>query len=301
MSEIVLHGLDGSNPLGLLAALGVLRSLGSQGVDARLHWTQQGWWRPVLTGPDSLDDVVDALEAERLAWADEPALTYSYTDAKGKIQRELKPPPAEFRRFLAQVLDSDRARSLRQIGAYASELVTDNNGNTKPTALHFAAGQQRFLDICVEIQREADRDRLRNALQGPWVEHKTKSLSWDSSVFRDYALRARDPSGDKKGSVTGAEWLAFLGLALFPVAPTTSPRGVRLQTTGCTGGWKDGSFTWPLWGLPATEATVRSLLLVGDRWSARQRAVLGVQAVFTASIRRSDQGGYGSFTPARPT
>jgi hypothetical protein len=42
-----------------------------------------------------------------------------------------------------------------------------------------------------------------------------------------------------------------------------------------------------------------SLLRVGaTRWTARERAALGISEVLGAKILRSDQGGYGSFTPS---
>ncbi|RME25628.1 MAG: hypothetical protein D6798_08520 [Deltaproteobacteria bacterium] len=300
MHPIPLTAIDGTNPIGFLAAVGTLRSCAGQGVDARLSWVDEGRWRPVIHGVPSPEDLVALLDAERIAWSDEPALTYTYPDAKGRPQAEIKPPPAEFRRFLREVLASGRRRSIEQVGAYASDVVVDNNGNTKPTALHFAAGQQRFLDAVTDIHAHAGPDALRAALFGPWTEHPVKSLSWDATVFRDYALRATDPSGEKKGSVPGVEWLAFVGLGLLPVAPVTSPRGPRLVTTGCTGGWKDGQFRWPLWTVPASLDAVRSLLATPLPSEPDSRRRIGIGAVFQSGIERSDQGGYGRFSPSMP-
>ncbi|HOX42949.1 MAG TPA: hypothetical protein PK668_05105 [Myxococcota bacterium] len=49
--EIELNGLDGLNPLGYLAALGALCVAHRTGErEARLKWTRQATWRPVLTG-----------------------------------------------------------------------------------------------------------------------------------------------------------------------------------------------------------------------------------------------------------
>jgi CRISPR-associated endonuclease/helicase Cas3 len=47
--EIELSGLDGTNPLGFLAALGTLVTLGNAGEkEARLSWKRRGTWVPVI-------------------------------------------------------------------------------------------------------------------------------------------------------------------------------------------------------------------------------------------------------------
>lgn len=301
MSELVLSGLDGSNPLGFLAALGALRSLEAQGEPARLSFRSLGWWRPVLHDCGDLDRVLALLDAERLAWRDELAVRYSFVDDKGREQQEIKPPPAAWRETLQQALATGSRRSLDQLAAYASELVTDNNGNTKPTALHFAAGQQRFLNVATELLDGVTPDMLREALVGPAVDRPFKSFSWDASVSRDYALRASDPSSDKKLSQPGAEWLAFLGLSAFPVFPRSGPWGLRLRTTGCTGGWKTGCLRWPLWTAPASGVTAASVISTFDHTAldATRRRARGIAIAFQCDIRRSDQGGYGTFNPAQ--
>jgi len=77
------------------------------------------------------------------------------------------------------------------------------------------------------------------------------------------------------------------------------PRGTRAVTTGCTGGWKDGCFCWPLCAVPLTAPVVRSVLgLDAQSMSRDERGARGIGAVFSSVIKRSDQGGYGSFAPA---
>jgi hypothetical protein len=122
-------------------------------------------------------------------------------------------------------------------------------------------------------------------------------LGWDGTASRDYALRASDPSTDKKQGVPGADWLAFRSLALLPVAP----QGDRIVTPGCYGGWKDGCFEWPLWTVSLEAEVVRSLLGLGDigKTKPNERKALGLGIVYQSRIKRSDQGGYGSFAPAQ--
>jgi hypothetical protein len=173
--------------------------------------------------------------------------------------------------------------------------VQDNNGNTKPTALHFTAGQA-FLTMVEALRTGIDDAALDEALHGPWrTESRLPSLSWDSSVARLHALRASDPSSEKRGSVAAANWLAVHALAFFPV---WVQRG-ELRTPGVAGGWKDSVFTWPLWNAPADARTIAALLRFDARsWNARERSALGVTTACSSGIRRSDQGGYGTFTPS---
>jgi hypothetical protein len=293
--SLPLPGLDGSNPLAFLAALGVLNAVSESSPRSMLTWELRGTWRPVLVSAyGHIDAVIDYLDADRQSCARDPALRLEY---EGK--RDLKPRPNQFREFLKQ-LAHDAApgarRSVDWVSAFATDIAVDNNGNIKPTALHFTAGQQQFLQMAGELVRLTTADDLREALVGPWQYGRALPvMGWDSTISRDYALRASDPSTDKKLGVPGADWLAIRGLAMVPAVP----KGTRILTTGCSGGWKDGRFCWPLWTARLTAASVRSLLRGQVNAMRRaERDARGIGAVFSSGIRRSDQGGYGSFEPA---
>lgn len=310
--EIMLGGLDGSNPLGFLAALGVLRVLSERaepGEAPRLFWQNQGVWRPALRSEYTREELVSALAGDIGTWENDPALELKYAKQEGseKLAHDLKPRPDRFREYLRRLLDSRderRERALAYAAAFGTETVTDNNGNVKPTALHFTAGQQELLAMVDQLVNGAkgvpgvsDSD-IQEALFGPWkYARPLPVLGWDGTASRDYALRASDPSKDKKEGVPGADWLAFRGLAFLPVAP----RGARIMTPGCYGGWKTGYFQWPLWIVPLGAEVIRSL--VGgrdlDTLATPVRAGLGIGIMYRSRIRRSDQGGYGSFAPAQ--
>jgi hypothetical protein len=136
---------------------------------------------------------------------------------------------------------------------------------------------------------------LREALLGPWKGLSTlPSLSWDATAARQYALRAGNPSKEKRGSVPAANWLGDMALSFFPVMGIRR----RLVTTRVEGGWKDSTFSWPLWSPPASSRTIASLLRLDILGlPTRDREALGVSEVLKARILRSDQGGYGSFSP----
>lgn len=302
-------GLNAENPLGFFAALGLLRVLDDH---ARLHrlptprlaFVDRGYpaaeYETSLTRPELEQAVLD----DAAACANDPVLGLAYDDSgarvgttsKGAI-RDLKPRPVLARVILEEAAGASR-RSADVAAAAFTEIVTDNNGNAKPTAFHFTAGQQEFLSMLSMLREALSVEHLTEALDGPWLSHSPlPSLSWDSSAARFYALRANDPSSEKKGSVPGAYWLGSVGLTALPVL---ARRG-RLETTGVRGGWKTGSFVWPVWSQPASFAAVRTLLSVDwSRENARARSAVGVLTVLRSRITRSDQGGYGAFSPAEP-
>lgn len=300
MSSIVLTGLDGSNPLGFLAALGVLNVLADHGGTPKLAW-RTGDWRPILSdgGLVDGDELLQCLVEDLATWTDDPCLVLRY--AKGRKQAwDLKPPPGEFRAYLDRLLRSTAPRRRRPLdfaAAFATETALDNNGNTKPTALHFTAGQQNFLQMIAQLRDAVARDDLAEAVFGPWRYHRALPvLGWDCSAARLYALRADDPSTAEKRGVPGADWLAFRGLPFIRVAPA----GDQILTTGCSGGWKTGRFRWPLWDVALSRDSAHVVLQTADLIDLpeAERRALGISATFVCGIRRSDQGGYGSFAPA---
>jgi hypothetical protein len=311
--SVTLTGLDGSNPLGFLAALGALRVLDERArregrAAPAMAWAEEARWIPRLEGVESMDDVVGAVLRDAEAWADEPALAFAYTRDGNRVPpdhpkaiRDLKPRPALMRQLFDEVATratrGDR-RSADMAAAFGTDVATDNNGNVKPTAFHFTAGQQTFLRMAAELRAGLREGHVVEALVGPWEgRSQLPSFSWDSTTARIYALRATDPSGEKRGSVAGANWLALVGVTFFPVAA----RGVRAPLTPCVdGGWKEAVFTWPLWTALARTATVRALLglpRLAESAPAERRART-VAAVFQCAISRSDRG-VGGFSPAQ--
>jgi hypothetical protein len=306
MNSHTLTGLDAQNPLGFLAALGLLRILDDHARRQseplpQLAFVDEGQQVAQLRshlGIDAIKGLIleDAVEqgqsrALRLAYIDQD---FADPDAPRAV-RDLKPPPAVARLYLRQMQTAPR-RDADLAAAFFSELVQDNNGNTKPTALHFTAGKQVFLTMVEALRTGVAADDINQALLGPWTNSsQLPSLSWDAAAARNYALRASNPAEEKRGSIAAANWLAVHGLGFFTVAVDRQ----RLKTTGVEGGWKDSTFSWPLWSAPATAATVMALLRCDPRrWTAKARSASSITLVLRAGILRSDQGGYGSFTPA---
>ena len=303
MTTIRLDGLEGSNPGAFLAALGVLEVLTEAGLPARLRWVEHAGWRPEVAGVQTFDQLVDAVVADLGSARDEALLAFTYpreSDKRGiEDIADLKAPPDWLRSRLVEPLAraaSAEARSAVDLcAALVAEGGVDNNGQTKPSAFHFTAGQQKFLQMVGELRRSTTREHVVEGLLGPWVNPAPlPALGWDVGNSRDYALRATDPSSDKKMSQPAVEWLGFRGLRLLPCFVVRQ----QTRTTGVSGSWKRGRFTWPLWSTWLSMDTARTACgLPLQELDAATRRAWGLVDVLSSAIHRSDQGGYGSMGP----
>jgi hypothetical protein len=300
MNDISLPALEGTNPLGFLAALGVLDALTYKTRDATLRWTDELVPHAIVSGVADRELLLDVLDQDRHGWKDSVLLGFP----KESPLKDAKPDDLLLREWFDTVsqrrdsrADSDHLCALVAEGAF------DGSGRkAKPTHLHFTAGQQQFLEMIRTLSSKVNHEYLREAICGPWTYSSfLPSLSWDARGERVYAVRATNPSNEKRLGVPGADWLAFRGLVFYPVMRTLSG---SLRTTACDREWKQSAFRWPLWSVPGSRDVVRSLVadqtLVSQQSRLRPEdlAARGVLAVLQAPIRRTDQGGYGSFGAA---
>lgn len=314
--EMVLPKLEGTNPLGFLAALGVMSCLDRAGRATTLRWTEGLVPTAVVSGAAGIDELVALVDRDRQWWAAE-SVTLGWRDLE-----DLKLAPSQLREWAKAIRDawrSDSGNRWRRDDAelwcaLVAEGAIAQKGDAKPTHLYFTAGQQRFLDMARRLASAVDVERVREAIEGPWrFDSDLPSFGWNASGDRPYALGSSDPSKAARLGIPGADWLAFLGLKFLPVAAGAPGRSGRrpLRTTGCDDDWKAGTFRWPLWLPPATPRAVAGLIgdmdVVGSESSAARRgrtrrrrtprvmAERGVSVVLESPIRRTDQGGYGSF------
>jgi hypothetical protein len=306
---LLLSGLDGSNPLAFLAAIGTLRALtlASAQLDVRMGWRQSGGaWRPwVLAGEDMdeellLNRLCDHLNVMR----DHPAL--------GRWDN-LGVRPNEFR---AYALDAfGRATMADRIWAdfaacFGCESATTRDSKkavvVEDTAFRTmsGAGHQDFLGFMRSIIASTDCELVRKALFTEWLYDDpvtNSTLRWDPADDVRHALQWRNPSGDPArktgGTMLGANRLAIEGLPAFPTAPV----GSRLETTAFARSGRRGTFlTWPIWKSLIGLDTCRSLLALDELQAEVLEPTLvrgrGVVAVYRS--QRITEGKYRSFTPA---
>lgn len=302
MSRIQLLGVDGSNPLGFLAALGLLRVVPG----AMLGFSEDGSFRAFVDSAAETEATLIAQVADDAKAAQETSAPWRFTYTKAATKKkgpqevaDLKPPPGDFKKLLLSSIESWLSGNDEAAGyaaAYGTDVAVDGNGNTKPTAFHFTAANQTFLGAVEGIRASVTREWVEKSLFEGHGEQPGSNLRWDPGSERNWALMANDPSGEGTRVDAPLEWLAFRGLPLLP----SFPRGARIVTTGVVGRGDDMTFTWPLWSVPASRQTVRSALQVDWIGSAKARAACGVFAICSSAIRRTSQG-FGNFGPSSVT
>jgi hypothetical protein len=281
---------------------------------SRLGWRREADWFAVLTTEEKLapEDLVAALVARQkqrpagreLNWARTIKTDRTcYVDALAKAKKDLQEGKRSYADFLT---------------AFASDLGTDDNDQLKPTAFYMTSGKQEFLKearnlanrlvegVSIGRRKKTSAEMFREALFGPWrYEDPQHSLGWDPSTERLHALRAKSPTKEASEGVSGAVWLAFEALPLFPCFLTEG----RLATTGFH---TEGStrqervtyLTWPLWEFPVPIDTVRSLLSLSELTEENPLGILrarGIEAVFRCErYKVKTQGSYFILRPACP-
>jgi len=306
MSEWLLIGLEGSNPLAYLAAIGSLRvsSLAFRERSHRMRWVRaEGAWRPKLMVVPDLDmETWLSGIASRMADPSEQAVFGIADDLTISI--------ADFRNFAASAASAARAteRSYADfLAAFGSEAVESRvngkkSGMVADTAFRTmsGAGHQHFLGFMRMLSCETKVEHLRAALFETWTYgDPAPSLRWDPNDDRRYALRWAEPSGDPIRTVRGANRLAVEGLACFP----TAARNGQLETTGFRREKRRGvAWTWPIWVTPVGLEVVRSMLALEELQNPvpdrRRLRLMGIEEVYRSY--RITQGKYRNFTMAQP-
>lgn len=309
---LLLNGLDGSNPLGLLAAIGVLRLLSDSNKATRIAWkvTPDGW-RPLLTGcGDSQDNLCLALQTSL-----KEASTSIFDIGKVQIadkQSNKFPFAADrlvdvFNAAVVRARAVDR-RDIDLLAAFGTELPSDKDGEFQCTSFKMVrsgdANSQGMLFYAKALRESLDRPMLDRTLFNTWdYEDEGYSLRWDPIEDQRYALRWRDPSksnaADGSGTMIAANCLAVEALRCFPVMP--SAKGAL--TTGFRDVQHQRAFSWPIWTAPLAVETVRSLLSLPDLGTTpldrSALAARGVEEVYGVRLVRPNKY-YINFSPALP-
>jgi hypothetical protein len=311
--DIICEGVPTDSVLGLLCALGTLRTLDRAWPDKNVHmaWRKAGAaWRPclwvceeTLSGgtAEKQRKVVQAL-CEDLTKADAP--WWSFADDPKMACRV-------FRKTAEEVngATNNRSREFADwLVAYGCEVfapsleedILDSDLN-----MMRRASQQLFIKSMRNLAACTTPDDIHRALFCDWLYADPKPyLRLDYRDDRTLAAyRAYDPQDrDSKEAmspivtVRGANRLAAEAMPLFPTAP--SIRG--LLTVGFTRCAGKTFLRFPLWESPATLASTVRLLghpeltaVVPDKASLQ---ALGVVAILQAGRNQSDKGGR-SFLP----
>ena len=223
MEETHLSGLEGTNPLGFLAALGVQTAFAGEDEQPCLRWSEDVTPHAVVNHGFSVERITEQALAVAACWKDSPALNPARPDgARMPKGDELKLSPDDITAYLR------RRGPIESGGGLATALLAedslDNQGVAKPSDLYFTAGQMKFLGMARTILSKVGREEMVEGLVGPWnYASHLPSLGWDVVDDRVYALRANNPAPDKKLTNPGCGNASHLG--------TKSPSGVRRART----------------------------------------------------------------------
>ena len=257
MNELRLPALTGDSPLGILAALGVLRLLSDFADDTpRLRWDRASL-TPVLcsrheniqTLVADLRTIIDGIPEGSVL----PGVGAGFPPP-GAAPDRLRLPRAELSdtsvSLLAHMPEAERSEALRWLSSLVTDLPGDDKGRGAISQSTAPSGKQSMatmLDKPLEQIRK-EPDYLRQALTGwrrvPGVtgEYLDHRAMWDATEDGGGAASMR--------GVPGATWLALMS---YPLLRTTvSARGRPLSS-----GWHavtvNGSRTYDELRLPVWE------------------------------------------------
>lgn len=245
MSRIELPALDGRNPLGFLATLGLHQLVSTHADhDATLAW------HPTTCLPSLSTERFTDLN-ELATWLVELATRLPDDVLQpgwppgfpppGEAPDKLVPPRSE----LPAVLERHRAAE-RLIGALVTDLAVNDAGRVRRTPMVAPTGKQSFSTM-LNNQADhvrADPDVLRQALTRWRRIAGTTGEGFDGAAIIG---GADDPTGRPgERAVPGAVWLAIAGLARYRLAADDRRRTIATATA-----WRrvkgDPLMIWPLW------------------------------------------------------
>ena len=255
--SLALPGLDGSNPLGFLAALGLFRVISvvlNPGC-TRLQWAPgSGTWVPNIVGCQlDADSLLNLLEANLTKQINKhPISILDKLGSSDPVQRK-----ALFQQSTVNPHEAD------WIAALASDFTSPSANNQLQTARR----DYYFGNLASVISRTS-RDHLDRAIFQPWDYADpldNQSLHLDPSEDRRHAHQWNKPAGDpdrkNSGGMLGANRLAIEAIMWF----ISLPEGEALHTIGFTGQRSYNTrWTWPIWGVPLNASTIRSTLTLAE-------------------------------------
>lgn len=261
-SGILLNGLDGSNPLGFLAAIGTAVVLQDVFPEIRLGWEQtEGGWRPSLAGCGDDEQAFSEKLSEALRDA-----SMTVFDVDNRM-------PFDAEKFSLKLRDVQSCSSIANrreadfLSSFGTELYpNEKNGLFQDTRFRMVrsgdSAGQGLPFYAKEMRKKVGIDHIQRTLFHAWDYQDTGySLRWDPIEDQRYALRWRDPSKSSQGTMLAANSLAIEALQWFP----TLLIGTQARTTGFQRlGRRETYFVWPIWTPMVGMETVRSLLALDD-------------------------------------
>lgn len=308
---IALPGLRGDDPLGFLAAVGLI-ALSEQELlpPLRLRWTEGASPAAVVEGGwGTLGELEAALDSAFRMWTAaegvlpgaDPTLPLA---KQGTGSDPMRMAPQEMARLFADAGAREHEAAdpwtARWLLALAAQTATKEKGDVVLTPFYAPTGQMALRSSLFELVADGVRK-----VGGPadaltaWV----RTSAFKGANFDERALRDAATSSNGQPANLGAPsptWLAVMGIRMFPVVE----RAGRARTVGWQAVRMRGysrSLVWPVWTTPLDAPAVRVLLAASalevavrqDRLrlaGAGALPALGVTAVFLSRRRTLSQG-----------
>jgi CRISPR-associated endonuclease/helicase Cas3 len=244
-----LHGLDGSNPLAFLAALGTLRALNRAWSDraVAMSWiVHDGRYVPKLHARDVVTEssVIDALV--RVLGADASAHPLAFLKASGTGDSTNPQSIRETFKSCADKAQRNNREPLDWLSALSSDLAPNATSQLQTVRRDY------FWGNLESIMQLTSPDHLRRTLFSIWDYSdplENRSLHIEPSEDRRHAYQWSQPSGDperkRRGGMLGANRLA---IEAFPLFQSVALNSDKLSTRGFSGNRVDDTrWTWPIW------------------------------------------------------
>jgi len=303
MPDLILTGLAGDSPIGVMSALGLFRLLAAtrERSSLRLAWSTHDPFRPILVSEEPL--TIETLIARLTEHLDN-----SMTRFDSWVSRTKALSAKEFHSWAATGLATDAAWEFAVsswVAAFGAEAAQSSEEKfvASPFDTSFAKqtfpGDFRQTIETLRANHELTVESLREAIVGPWhYKDGQHSMGWDPATVRVHAHSAEAPTKSKAQGVRGAVWLAFESLPLFPCFPTgygVLPRAFSLRN-------REVEFCWPIWDVPVGLGGLKSLLglklVTSAKPDTQDMRARGIRAVFASRRARSSKYAV-YFEPAR--
>lgn len=254
--SFVASALDGSQLLGWMAAVGSLRVLSAER-STTLNWNAAN--RAVFTG-------------------------WELGDAIEFLTERMKTPPHVFRPSTESEFES--------LGIWGPAVWRfDGTGYKQSPLLATGGGQTGLEKAWPKLADAITLEKLRQAIIGPWVYHKSLGQRWDTAEHAEHGSQWGDPSKEGSSSVHGASRLAIEALPLLPTLLGRITIGFDNETRAAT---------WPLWRSPLSLDGVRVAVRQPMQERLRSRKIdVGQLASFLTSEPCERSGAKRNAVPAR--
>jgi hypothetical protein len=261
MTTLPLPALDGTTPLGFLAALGVLHLVTEHTTQpARLSWSPETNIAQLHDAYTGVDDLVDDLTAiVRSIPVDGvlPGLSADFPPP-GEAPDRLRLPRPMLAQYATAVSSDDGARGERWLSSLVTDLSIDDKERADITLFAAPSGKQSMrtmLDKPLAFVRK-NPAVLREALVS-WRRYPGITGEYlDHRVLND-AVDAPDGRPSERG-VPGATWLALMS---YPLMRTSADGREPVSTCWQDLGRRLGRrMIYPLWSAPLDPPAVQAVL-----------------------------------------